>query len=822
MADETQVTTEEQRNSPGIASITHGNLKHDPPIHAFITHGNLKHDPPIHAFVTYAKGVDTDGEGEISTQLLNFSASAKKENNKTTIAISWNLNGLHHAVIRIKKVQAEADNEVDWSGVEVADTLTMNQGVTSTEYDGAQEGYKYQLEGVGVDGFGDTSEAANTPKVEVFIAKAVEPNPDPEPDPSPEHPTEKLFEFHYVPDEGVLPGLIFEQQTEDVINDIGNHAYFAQKTASKALKTGIEASEAARTALNAAQDAQSKADRAAELGNTGISKANAAQETADKALKKAEANEGSIAANSSSISKLQNTVDGQQTQVNKNMNDIKSLNSLITGVNGDINVNLEAINELRERVTTGQEYDKSDADVNGLTQYGRYYFSEISNGMPTGILYPAFLDVVPIYSKGEDNTSILQRVVDANGVSFYRLATETTVDATTTYTFGDWKSIDTRYLKLTGGTVTGQTTFSGKLTASGETTFSGKFTASGETSVPTPSTENNSKTIANTEFVHGVVSDLVNGAPDALNTLQELATALGNDPNFSTTILNKIGEKENKTDAQIEREKLQNEIDLSLKGKDVLKGGTLDNPGTVNIPLEAGMFPIYGFPDGSFKEQPTYPYAVVINFQGTSGAFLSLYSLNYFHNETEGLYYRIGFQGKGWNTTWHKVANTANVKKQISDALTNYAKLTEVFPITGTGRKNTKGTITDLNDIKCVSYPSWFCSTTKEAVEMANCPAKNAFFLFNLSSEKSSNSEILPDLTSRWYYMVQIIIDINGNMWRRSCANNATTTFTFTEWKKGATTDLFPTKTSQLTNDRGFATIINGHLVINGSELWIE
>ena len=39
-----------------------------------------------------------------------------------------------------------------------------------------------------------------------------------EPDPSPEQPTEKLFEFHYVPDEGVLPGLIFEQQTEDVIN----------------------------------------------------------------------------------------------------------------------------------------------------------------------------------------------------------------------------------------------------------------------------------------------------------------------------------------------------------------------------------------------------------------------------------------------------------------------------------------------------------------------------------------------------------------------------------------------------------------------------
>lgn len=86
------------------------------------------------------------------------------------------------------------------------------------------------------------------------------------------------------------------------------------------------------------------------------------------------------------------------------------------------------------------------------------------------------------------------------------------------------------------------------------------LTVSGETSVPTPATANNSKTIANTEFVHGVVSNLVNGAPTALDTLQELATALGNDPNFSTTILNKIGEKESKTDAQIEYKKLQDAI----------------------------------------------------------------------------------------------------------------------------------------------------------------------------------------------------------------------------------------------------------------------
>lgn len=370
---------------------------------------------------------------------------------------------------------------------------------------------------------------------------------NPEPDSSPEQPTEKLFEFHYVPDEGVLPGLIFEQQTEDVISDIGNYAYFAQKTASKALKTGLEASEAARTALNAAQNAQSTADRAIELGNTGISKADAAQETADKALKKAETNEVSIAANSSSIATLQNTVKEQQTQINGNLTNISELKKQVSENKQSIDGNSNGISQCIMTIQKSQRYTTTDkTDANDLTDYGRIYLSNALLHCPSGVTYPVLLDVVPSYL--EDDNVLVQRVVDANGILLYRFATEETVDATMTYNFGDWKSIDTCYLKLTGVTVTGQTT------------FSGKFTASGETSVPTPSIENNSKTIANTEFVHGVISNLVNGAPDALDTLQELAKALGNDPNFSTTILNKIGEKESKADAQIEHKRLQDAV----------------------------------------------------------------------------------------------------------------------------------------------------------------------------------------------------------------------------------------------------------------------
>lgn len=42
------------------------------------------------------------------------------------------------------------------------------------------------------------------------------------------------------------------------------------------------------------------------------------------------------------------------------------------------------------------------------------------------------------------------------------------------------------------------------------------------------------------------VAALVNSAPEALDTLNELAQALGNNPNFSTTVIETLGNKENK------------------------------------------------------------------------------------------------------------------------------------------------------------------------------------------------------------------------------------------------------------------------------------
>ena len=65
---------------------------------------------------------------------------------------------------------------------------------------------------------------------------------------------------------------------------------------------------------------------------------------------------------------------------------------------------------------------------------------------------------------------------------------------------------------------------------------------------PTATAGTNTNQLATTAFVNAAVSNLVSSAPTTLDTLNELATALGNDPNFATTITTEIGTKLNAND----------------------------------------------------------------------------------------------------------------------------------------------------------------------------------------------------------------------------------------------------------------------------------
>lgn len=154
------------------------------------------------------------------------------------------------------------------------------------------------------------------------------------------------------------------------------------------------------------------------------------------------------------------------------------------------------------------------------------------------------------------------------------------------------------------GSLTSPTLNAGKINVDGNGVTTTTLTATGETSVPTANAGNKSKTIANTEFVQNTIASLVDSAPETLNTLNELAKALNNDPNFATTITNLIGEKISKQDAGVAHTELSKKIDDSIaQAHHYIKRNTAYNVGDV-------------------LTSPNLPYGtiIVVTQAGTTGA----------------------------------------------------------------------------------------------------------------------------------------------------------------------------------------------------------
>lgn len=66
---------------------------------------------------------------------------------------------------------------------------------------------------------------------------------------------------------------------------------------------------------------------------------------------------------------------------------------------------------------------------------------------------------------------------------------------------------------------------------------------SGTPTAPTATAGTNTTQIATTAFVAAEIGALIDAAPGAMDTLNELAAALGDDPNFATTVTNALASK---------------------------------------------------------------------------------------------------------------------------------------------------------------------------------------------------------------------------------------------------------------------------------------
>ena len=231
----------------------------------------------------------------------------------------------------------------------------------------------------------------------------------------------EYYKFKYLPFEGALPGLYFQQQTEDAINDIGNVAYATEKVADEALQVAQQAYNIALAAMETANNALAAAQTAQQTADTALNKANAAQSAADAAQSAADAaqttanNALSAAANAQDTAN--NAVSIANTASSKADTAIEAAQNAQTSAN-NANARLDIVQPI---VSELQWYNNiTDAvNLNDYTELGRKY---IQNTSSTNLPVPAegWLDI----DEDENETSIRQMfITGSSGKKYVRFGT---------------------------------------------------------------------------------------------------------------------------------------------------------------------------------------------------------------------------------------------------------------------------------------------------------------------------------------------------------------------------------------------------------------
>lgn len=257
----------------------------------------------------------------------------------------------------------------------------------------------------------------------------------------------EYYKFKYLPVEGALPGLSFQQQTEDAINDIGNVAYATEQVADEALKIAqqayniaLAALETANNALAAAQTAQQTADTALNIANNALSVGTAAATAAAAAQSRADEAYDLADAAKKAADAAQNTADAAQEAANSAAND--ATNALTKAENALTKIEQLSVLNYYNNVTEA-------TDVNTLVDIRRWYL-QASNNPNAPETNPGFLNVDNDYNDSvckqlwvsETTGAIYNRfgqIVEnsdpatvSSWSEWYKLATKADIDGTTT------------------------------------------------------------------------------------------------------------------------------------------------------------------------------------------------------------------------------------------------------------------------------------------------------------------------------------------------------------------------------------------------------
>lgn len=257
----------------------------------------------------------------------------------------------------------------------------------------------------------------------------------------------EYYKFKYLPLEGALPGLYFQQQTEDAINDIGNVAYATEQVADEALKIAqqayniaLAALETANNALAAAQTAQQTADTALNIAKNALSVGTAAATAAAAAQKRADEAYDLADAAKKAADAAQNTADAAQEAANNAAND--ATNALTKAEDALTKIEQLSVLNYYNNLTKA-------TDVNTLVDIHRWYL-QASNNPNAPETNPGFLNVDNDYNDSVCKQLWVSKTTGAiynrfgqivensdpatvsSWSEWYKLATKADIDGTTT------------------------------------------------------------------------------------------------------------------------------------------------------------------------------------------------------------------------------------------------------------------------------------------------------------------------------------------------------------------------------------------------------
>jgi hypothetical protein len=225
-------------------------------------------------------------------------------------------------------------------------------------------------------------------------------------------------------------------------------------------------------------------------------------------------------------------------------------------------------------------YLNTDTNFSGEVQGTYNALTVPGKASLTGAEFTGAITVPEIAFKATDNSTITATMIDGGTISFSgssgQLFSITDSLTGTIFSVNDISGIPSievdddgtiRFAEYAGNVLIGTGTDNGTHTLQVEGTISSS----------TPATSTNDTTVATTAYVKSNISDLIGGAPGALDTLNELAAALNDDASFHTTVTTALGNRLRvDTDSQglSETQKANALTNLGTSASDISKGVT--------------------------------------------------------------------------------------------------------------------------------------------------------------------------------------------------------------------------------------------------------